>query len=61
MRAKNYSRNEIVAALKRFDENFIEIEKVIDEMSTKDLYKRLDNVSSVFFADDLILAAKLGF
>ena len=61
MKAKDYSRTEIVAALQRFDENFNEIEKVIDKMSTKDLYERLDNVSSVFFADDLILATKLGF
>jgi aminoglycoside phosphotransferase family enzyme len=61
MKKENYSRNEIIAALRRFDENFVEIEKDIDKMSTKDLYKRLDNTSRVFFADDLIMATKLGF
>lgn len=61
MKKVNYSRNEIIAALRRFDENFVEIEKDIDKMSTKDLYKRLDNTSRVFFADDLIMATKLGF
>ena len=59
MKTKNFTRNEIIAALRRFDEDFNE--EVFDKMSTKELYERLDGVSKVFFADDLILAAMLGF
>ena len=59
MKTKNYSRSEIIAALRRFDDSAVE--EVFDNISTEDLYERLDNVSSVFFADDLIMAAKLGF
>ena len=55
----NYSRDEIIEALHRFDEG--SIGDVFDGMSTEDLYERLDNISRVFSADDLILAAKLGF
>ena len=56
---KDYSRDEIIAALRRFDEG--SIGRVFDEISTEDLYKELDNCSTVFTADDLILAVKLGF
>ena len=59
MEKKDYSRNEIIAALKRFDESFIGA--ILDDVSTEELYEKLDNVSKVFTADDLILAAKLGF
>lgn len=59
MKTKNYTRDEIIAALLRFDEGFIGT--VTDNMSTKELYERLDDVSTVFSADDLIMAAILGF
>ena len=55
----NYSRDEIIAALRRFDEG--SVDDTFDNISTEDLYKRLDNASKVFSADDLILATKLGF
>lgn len=55
----NYSRDEIIAALRRFDEG--SVDDTFDNISTEDLYKRLDNASKVFSADDLILAAILGF
>ena len=56
---KDYTREEIIAALKRFDEGFIGA--VLDDVSTEELYNRLDEVSQVFTAEDLIMAAKLGF
>jgi hypothetical protein len=56
---ENYTRDEIIAALRRFDES--SIGECFDNVSTEDLYKRLDNVSKVFFADDLIMATILGF
>ncbi len=56
---KDYTRDEIIAALRRFDEG--SIGDVFADVSIEDLYERLDNVSKVFSADDLILAAKLGF
>jgi hypothetical protein len=56
---KDYSRNEIIRALRRFDEG--SIGRVFDEISTEDLYKELDNCSTVFTADDLIQAVELGF
>ena len=59
MKKEDFTREEIVAALRRFDESCTE--DVLDNASTEQLYERLDNVSKVFFADDLILAAKLGF
>ena len=59
MKKENFTRDQIIAALRRFDEDFNE--EVFDKMSTKELYERLDGVSRVFFADDLILAAILGF
>ena len=59
METRNYSRDEIIKALRRFDEGFIGA--VLDDVSTEQLYERLDQVSNVFTADDLILAAKLGF
>jgi hypothetical protein len=59
MKAKNYTRDEIIAALRRFDEGCLG--ESFDNVSTEDLYKRLDQVSTVFFADDLIMATILGF
>ncbi len=59
MEAKDFTRDEVIAALRRFDEGCIG--DVFDNVSTEDLYERLDNVSRVFSADDLILAAILGF
>lgn len=59
MKTKNYSRDEIIKALRRFDEGCIG--DCFDNVSTEDLYERLDQVSKVFSADDLILAAELGF
>mgnify|MGYP001104028781 CR=1 FL=1 len=56
---KDYTREEIIAALRRFDEGCIG--DTFDGISTEDLYERLDQVSKVFSADDLILAAELGF
>ena len=56
---KDYTRDEIIAALRRFDEG--SVDDTFDNISTEDLYKRLDNASKVFSADDLILAAILGF
>ena len=59
MKTKDYSRDEIIAALRRFDEGAIG--DIFTDISTEELYERLDNLSKVFTADDLILAAKLGF
>lgn len=59
MKAENYTRTEIIAALRRFDEGFIGA--VLDDVSTEELYERLDSISQVFTADDLIMAAILGF
>ena len=59
METKNYTRNEIIAALKRFDEGCTG--DVLDDLSTEELYERLDSCSKVFSADDLIMAAILGF
>jgi hypothetical protein len=59
MKAEDYTREEIIAALRRFDEG--SIGDVFDNVDTEELYKRLDNASKVFSADDLILATKLGF
>jgi hypothetical protein len=59
MRKEDYTRDEIIAALRRFDESCIG--DCFDNVSTEDLYKRLDQVSTVFFADDLIMATILGF
>ena len=59
MEKKDYSRNDIIAALRRFDESCIG--ETFDNMDIEELYERLDAVSKVFTADDLILAAKLGF
>ena len=59
MKKINYTREQIIAALRRFDEGCIG--DVFDETSTEALYERLDNVSKVFTADDLILATELGF
>ncbi len=59
MKKENYSRDEIIAALRRFDEG--SIGDVFDEISTEDLYERLDNLSKVFTAADLIEAVELGF
>ena len=59
MKKENFTRNEIIAALRRFDEGCIG--ECFDNIRTEDLYERLDQVSKVFSADDLILAAELGF
>ena len=59
MKTKNYDRDEIIAALRRFDEG--SIGETFDNMDVEELYERLDGVSTVFTADDLILATKLGF
>ena len=59
MKTKNYSRDDIIRALRRFDESFIGA--VLDNVSTEELYERLDSCSKVFSADDLIMAAILGF
>ena len=56
---KDYTRDEIIAALRRFDEGCIG--DCFDDISTEDLYERLDNISTVFTADDLIMAVNLGF
>lgn len=59
MKTENYTRDEIIAALRRFDEGCIGED--FNEISTEELYERLDSVSRVFSADDLILAAIVGF
>ena len=59
MKKENYTREQIIAALRRFDEG--SVGETFDNVSTKALYERLDQVSKVFTADDLILAAELGF
>ena len=59
MKTKNYSRDDIIRALRRFDES--SIGDVLDDLSTEELYERLDSCSKVFSADDLIMAAMLGF
>ena len=59
MEKESYSRDDIIKALRRFDESFIGA--VLDDVSTEELYERLDSCSKVFSADDLILASKLGF
>ena len=59
MKTENYTRDEIIAALRRFDES--SIGDILDNVSTEELYERLNQVSEVFTADDLILAAILGF
>ena len=59
IRETEYTRNEIIAALRRFDEGCIG--DCFDDVSTEELYERLDKVSKVFTADDLIMAAILGF
>lgn len=56
---ENYSRDDIIKALRRFDESFIGA--VLNDVSTEELYERLDSCSKVFSAEDLIMAAKLGF
>lgn len=59
MKTTDFTRDEIIAALRRFDESCIG--DVFTDVSTEDLYERLDNLSRVFSAEDLILAAILGF
>lgn len=59
MKTKNYSRDEIIKALRRFDEGCIG--DIFTDISTEDLYERLDNISKVFTAEDLIQAVELGF
>lgn len=59
MKTENYSREEIIAALRRFDEGAIG--DTFTDISTEELYERLNQVSKVFTADDLIMATILGF
>jgi len=59
MKRENYTRAEIIAALRRFDVG--SIGDVFDNISTEELYERLDNLSRVFSADDLIEAVDEGF
>ncbi len=59
MKKINYTRDEIIAALRRFDEGCVG--DIFTDISTEELYERLDNLSKVFTADDLILATELGF
>lgn len=59
MKTKNYSRTEIIAAMRRFDEGAIG--DVFDNLSTEELYERLDNLSEDYSADDLIKAVDEGF
>ncbi len=56
---KDYTRGEVIAALRRFDESAVG--ESFDGVDVEELYDRLDNASKVFSADDLILATKLGF
>ena len=56
--AENYTRDEIISALWRFDEG--SIGDVFDNVSTEDLYERLNQVSD-YTADDLIKAVNEGF
>ena len=56
---KDYTREEIITALRRFDESAVG--ETFDNIDVEELYERLDATSKVFSADDLILAAKLGF
>ena len=59
MKTENYTRAEIIAALRRFDEG--SVGDVFDGISTEDLYERLNNVCEDFTADDLIKAVNEGF
>ena len=59
MKAKDYTREEIIAALRRFDEG--SIGDIFDDLSTEELYKRLDSLSEDYSADDLIKAVDEGF
>ena len=59
MEKENYTRDDIIRALRRFDEG--SIGAVLDNVSTEELYERLDSCSKVFSAEDLIMAAILGF
>ena len=59
MKKEDFTRTEIIEALRRFDEGFIGA--VLDDLSTEELYERLDSCSKVFTAEDLIMAAILGF
>lgn len=59
MKKIDYTRDEIITALRRFDESAVG--ETFDNMDVEELYERLDATSKVFTADDLILAAKLGF
>ena len=58
IRETEYTRNEIIAALRRFDDC---IGDCFDDVSTEELYERLDKVSKDFTADDLIKAVDEGF
>ena len=59
MKKINYTREQIIIALRRFDEGCIG--ETFDGISTEALYDRLDNISKDFTADDLISAVDEGF
>jgi len=59
MKTENYTRAKIIAALRRFDEG--SIGDVFDDVSTEDLYERLNTINEDFTADDLIKAVNEGF
>jgi len=59
MKTENYLRDEIIEALQRFDEG--STGDVFDDVSTEDLYERLDKVSEDYTAADLIKAVNEGF
>ena len=59
MKTENYTRAKIIAALRRFDEG--SIGDIFTDVSTEELYERLDNVSKDYTADDLIEAVDEGF
>ena len=59
MEKENYTRDDIIRALRRFDEGCTG--DVLDDLSTEELYERLDSCSKVFSAEDLIMATILGF
>jgi hypothetical protein len=60
-RSNKLDRDKIIAALRRFDEG--SIGDVFDNVSTEDLYRRLEDVADEkgYSAEDLIDAVEKGF
>jgi len=56
---KTENRDKIIAALRRFDEGCIG--DCFVDVSTEDLYERLNEISENFTAEDLIKAVDEGF